>query len=94
MQSSVIDKSEEHNNGYTCNDLSTRGRRVLHSFLLMIEQDNSHSLIVTATDRPDTIEPALFRRLDDILHYDLLDQSRIAKLLKPQLGAMAPDNVG
>ena len=24
LQTSVIDKSEEHNNGYTCNDLSTR----------------------------------------------------------------------
>ena len=60
-------------------------RRVLNSFLQMIEQDRSHSLVIAATNHPDLLDPALFRRFDDVLHYDLPDQSQIAKLLKARL---------
>ncbi len=65
-------------------------RRVLNSFLLMIEQDSSHSLIVAATNHPDILDPALFRRFDDILYYDLPDRSRIAQLLKERLAGNSP----
>ena len=34
-------------------------RRVLNSFLLMIEQDRSHSLVVAATNHPDILDRAL-----------------------------------
>ena len=60
-------------------------RRVLNSFLQMIEQDHSHSLVIAATNHPDLLDPALFRRFDDVLHYDLPDQSQIATLLKARL---------
>ena len=60
-------------------------RRVLNSFLQMIEQDRSHSLVVAATYHPGILDLALFRRFDDILHYDLPDKSQIAKLLKTRL---------
>ena len=60
-------------------------RRVLNSFLQMIEQDRSHSLVVAATNHPDLLDPALFRRFDDVLHYDLPDRSQIAELLKARL---------
>ena len=60
-------------------------RRVLNSFLLMIEQDSSHSLIVAATNHPDVLDSALFRRYDDILHYRLPDQYQVIKLLKTRL---------
>ena len=60
-------------------------RRVLNSFLQMIEQDRSHSLVIAATNHPDLLDPALFRRFDDVLHYDLPDQSQIANLLKARL---------
>lgn len=65
-------------------------RRVLNSFLLMIEQDSSHSLIVAATNHPDILDPALFRRFDDVLYYDLPDRSRIAQLLKERLAGNSP----
>ena len=64
-------------------------RRVLNSFLQMIEQDRSHSLVVAATNHPGILDPALFRRFDDILHYDLPDMSQIAKLLKTRLAGNA-----
>ena len=60
-------------------------RRVLNSFLQMIEQDRSHSLVIAATNHPDLLDPALFRRFDDVLHYDLPDRSQIVELLKKRL---------
>ena len=60
-------------------------RRVLNSFLQMIEQDSSHSLVIAATNHPGLLDPALFRRFDDVLHYDLPDHSQIAKLLRARL---------
>lgn len=60
-------------------------RRVLNSFLQMIEQDRSHSLVIAATNHPDLLDPALFRRFDDVLHYDLPDRTQIAKLLEARL---------
>jgi len=64
-------------------------RRILNSFLQMIEQDESHSLIVAATNHPEILDHALLRRFDDILHYELPNEERIASLLKSMLGHMA-----
>jgi SpoVK/Ycf46/Vps4 family AAA+-type ATPase len=61
-------------------------RRILNSFLQMIEQDGSHSLIVAATNHPEILDHALFRRFDDILHYELPDETHIASVLKSRLG--------
>ena len=64
-------------------------RRVLSSFLQLIEQDRSHSLVVAATNHPVILDAALFRRFDDVLRYDLPDKSHIAELLKTRLAAVA-----
>jgi SpoVK/Ycf46/Vps4 family AAA+-type ATPase len=61
-------------------------RRILNSFLQMIEQDQSHSLIVAATNHPEILDHALFRRFDDVLHYELPDEGHIASVLKSRLG--------
>jgi len=68
-------------------------RRVLNSFLQMIEQDRSHSLIVAATNHPEILDHALFRRFDDVLHYSLPDAGRIAALLKARLGRLVAKGV-
>jgi SpoVK/Ycf46/Vps4 family AAA+-type ATPase len=68
-------------------------RRVLNSFLQMIEQDQSHSLIVAATNHPELLDRALFRRFDDLLHYDLPDISHVAMVLESRLGRLAKQNV-
>jgi SpoVK/Ycf46/Vps4 family AAA+-type ATPase len=44
-------------------------RRVLNSFLQFIEQDTSDSLIVAASNNPNLLDQALFRRFDDVLYY-------------------------
>ena len=68
-------------------------RRVLNSFLQMIEQDRSHSLIVAATNHAEILDRALFRRFDDVLHYDLPDESQIGALLKARLSRFADKDV-
>lgn len=60
-------------------------RRVLNSFLQMIEQDQSHSLIIAATNHAEILDHALFRRFDDVLHYQLPGGDQIAVLLRARL---------
>ncbi|MBF0621412.1 MAG: ATP-binding protein [Magnetococcales bacterium] len=67
-------------------------RRVLNSFLQMIEQDDSTSMIISATNHPEILDYALFRRFDDVVEYSLPDQANIIKLLKSRLTLFnAPD---
>jgi len=61
-------------------------RRVVNSFLQMVEQDQSESLIVAATNHPDILDRALFRRFDDIIKYDMPDRERILATFKAKLG--------
>ena len=44
-------------------------RRVLNSFLQFLENDNGPSLIVAATNHPELLDKALFRRFDDVITY-------------------------
>lgn len=46
-------------------------KRVLNSFLLNIEKDDSQSIIIAATNLPEALDKALFRRFDDIIEYPL-----------------------
>jgi len=60
-------------------------RRVLNSFLQMIEQDQSHSLIIAATNHAEILDHALFRRFDDVVQYELPAETQITELLKARL---------
>ena len=65
-------------------------RRILNSFLVMIEEDTSHSLILAATNHPQILDDALFRRFDDVIEYALPQPSQIAQVLETRLGRFAP----
>ncbi|WP_245620185.1 AAA family ATPase [Phenylobacterium immobile] len=60
-------------------------RRVLNSFLQFLEQDDSQGLIVAATNHPELLDKALFRRFDDVITYALPDAALIAQILKRRL---------
>ena len=68
-------------------------RRVLNSFLQMIEHDRSHSLIVAATNHGAVLDRALFRRFDDVLHYRLPDSAQIALFLRRKLASVSAKSV-
>lgn len=61
-------------------------RRVLNSFLQFIERDNSDSIVIAATNNLDLLDQALFRRFDDVLHYQLPSDDEKLLLLKNFLG--------
>lgn len=65
-------------------------RRVLNSFLQMIEHDQSNSLIVAATNHPEILDYALFRRFDDVIEYKLPMPDQIAGLIRSRLGSFLP----
>lgn len=61
-------------------------RRVLNTFLQFIEQDTSDSLIVAATNNPKLLDHALFRRFDDVLHYEAPPLEDRKRLIENVLG--------
>jgi SpoVK/Ycf46/Vps4 family AAA+-type ATPase len=65
-------------------------RRVLNSFLQMIESDHSNSLIIAATNHAEILDYALFRRFDDVIEYHLPTATQAVKLLRSRLGRFAP----
>ncbi|MCH5374637.1 MAG: ATP-binding protein, partial [Planctomycetes bacterium] len=69
-------------------------RRILNSFLQMIEQDESNSLIVCATNHEEILDHALFRRFDDVVRYRLPGPQEIERLLKDRLGAYVAPGFG
>ncbi len=60
-------------------------RRVLNSFLQFIEQDESRSIILAATNHPELLDYALYRRFDDVIQYTLPDTNLIVETLKARL---------
>lgn len=60
-------------------------RRILNSFLQMIEQDDSNSLIVCATNHVEILDHALFRRFDDVIRYQLPGDEEVITLFRNRL---------
>ena len=65
-------------------------RRIVTSFLQMVEQDSSASLIIAATNHVESLDAALFRRFDDVIHFELPDTAQVEALLKKRLGRFLP----
>ncbi len=65
-------------------------RRVLNALLQFIEQDRSESLIVAATNSPQLLDSALFRRFDDVLNYSLPEAEDRKRLIGNLLATFAP----
>lgn len=60
-------------------------KRVLNSFLINIEKDQSNSIIIAATNLPEMLDKALFRRFDDVIQYPLPSELEIESTLKKNL---------
>jgi SpoVK/Ycf46/Vps4 family AAA+-type ATPase len=60
-------------------------RRILNSFLQYLENEDSYSLIIAATNNPSILDKALFRRFDDVLEYSLPDANQIFRIMKNKL---------
>ena len=60
-------------------------RRVLNSFLQFLENDQGPSLIIAATNHPELLDRALFRRFDDVITFDLPSPELTSGILKSHL---------
>jgi SpoVK/Ycf46/Vps4 family AAA+-type ATPase len=60
-------------------------RRVLNSFLQFLEADDSDSLILAATNHEGLLDPALFRRFDDVIRYGLPAPEQAEALIRGRL---------
>lgn len=65
-------------------------RRVLNSFLQFVENDHGHSLIIAATNHPELLDKAVFRRFDDVVTYELPDERITRGILETHLSRFKP----
>lgn len=63
-------------------------RRVLNSFLQFLEQDDSESLVLGATNHVGLLDRALFRRFDAVLEYALPTVEVAVFVMKGRLGLL------
>lgn len=57
-------------------------RRVLNSFLVFIDNMRGHSLVIAASNHPEALDTALFRRFDDIIEYLMPSRGELRKVLE------------
>jgi SpoVK/Ycf46/Vps4 family AAA+-type ATPase len=60
-------------------------RRVLNSFLMLVEQDTSDSIIIAATNHPELLDKALHRRFDHFINFSKPDSAQVEKLISQSL---------
>lgn len=60
-------------------------RRILNTFLQLLERDDSDSFIIAATNSIESIDKAMFRRFDDVIEYKLPDREQRLTLLHEYL---------
>ena len=64
-------------------------RRVLNSFLMLLENYQGSSLVVAATNHGHSLDQALFRRFDDLLAYALPDQALLTETIRRRLAQVS-----
>lgn len=68
-------------------------RRILNSFLQYLENDDSYSIIVAATNNPKLLDNALFRRFDDVMDYGLPDLQQIQRIIYRKLEGLVANEL-
>jgi SpoVK/Ycf46/Vps4 family AAA+-type ATPase len=66
------------------NDIG-EARRMLNSLLQFLDEDNSSSLLIAATNHPSLLDQAIFRRFDTALAYERPTSSEIRRVLMTHL---------
>lgn len=68
-------------------------RRVLNSFLQFLEQDESLSMLVAATNHPQMLDRAIFRRFDAVIEYPLPTPDVAVAIIRNRLANVDLDKV-
>ena len=68
-------------------------RRILNSFLQLLERDDSDSIIVAATNFVGMLDEALFRRFDEVVQYSSPTPTMARALISNRLSAFNTDEL-
>lgn len=68
-------------------------RRVLNSFLQFLEQDDSDSIVLGATNHVGLLDRALFRRFDAVLEYSLPEEDIATRVMRGRLALLDTANL-
>lgn len=68
-------------------------RRVLNSFLQFLEQDDSDSIVLGATNHVGLLDRALFRRFDAVLEYSLPTEEIATRVMRGRLALLDTSNI-
>lgn len=68
-------------------------RRVLNSFLQFLEEDPSESIVVAATNHPQLLDTALFRRFDTVMSFPLPDDASVRDVVRNRLAGFRTSNL-
>jgi SpoVK/Ycf46/Vps4 family AAA+-type ATPase len=68
-------------------------RRVLNSFLQFLEQDDSDSIVLGATNHVGLLDRALFRRFDAVLEYSLPTEEIATRVMRGRLALLDTRNI-
>jgi SpoVK/Ycf46/Vps4 family AAA+-type ATPase len=68
-------------------------RRVLNSFLVFIDNIQGHSLVIAASNHPESLDVALFRRFDDIIEYSHPTAEQLSRLFEQRLAGENTERV-
>lgn len=63
-------------------------RRVLNSFLMFLEQDDSESVVIAATNHRSLLDRALFRRFDAVVEYALPTPEGAVDVMRARLAVV------
>jgi SpoVK/Ycf46/Vps4 family AAA+-type ATPase len=64
-------------------------RRILNSFLVFLEQTPNHSLVIAATNHPELLDRALFRRFDMIVSFPMPDQVAAREIVRRRVRGLS-----
>ena len=60
-------------------------KRVVNSFLQMLDRFNGNTIVIAATNFEQSLDPALWRRFDEVIRFDKPELSQIQMLLQSKL---------
>ncbi len=68
-------------------------RRILNSFLILLEQTTTESIIIAATNHPELLDAALNRRFDDIINFEKPTEDEIRKFIKTKINIFEHEEI-
>ena len=81
--------------GRSRDDVTEHGeiKRVVNSFLQMLDSFQARALIIAATNFEEALDPALWRRFDEVFRFERPTVSQIEDLMKARLALVASKDI-